>query len=117
MLPFPPPNQSVPADSKSTSDVRRISRCLGCDYPLRGLTEPRCPECGRAFDPRDITSVNVGRPLGAFGRLLVSPPGRWSYFVAYLPFLLLLWAAAYPGSYHMMLNWRVGFVAFLLSGI
>jgi hypothetical protein len=27
--------------------------CLGCRYNLRGLTEPRCPECGRAFDPGD----------------------------------------------------------------
>jgi hypothetical protein len=27
--------------------------CLGCNYDLRGLPEPRCPECGRAFDPND----------------------------------------------------------------
>ena len=25
--------------------------CLQCKYRLYGLTEPRCPECGRAFDP------------------------------------------------------------------
>jgi hypothetical protein len=25
--------------------------CRGCDYPLKGLAEPRCPECGREFDP------------------------------------------------------------------
>ena len=24
--------------------------CIGCGYLLIGLTEPRCPECGRAFD-------------------------------------------------------------------
>lgn len=23
--------------------------CLKCNYSLRGLTEPRCPECGRAY--------------------------------------------------------------------
>ncbi len=27
--------------------------CRGCDYRLRGLSEYRCPECGRPFDPRD----------------------------------------------------------------
>jgi predicted amidophosphoribosyltransferase len=27
--------------------------CLGCSYPLDGLDEHRCPECGRAFDPAD----------------------------------------------------------------
>ncbi len=27
--------------------------CLGCRYDLSGLTEPRCPECGRAFDRSD----------------------------------------------------------------
>jgi hypothetical protein len=25
--------------------------CAGCGYLLYGLPEPRCPECGRAFDP------------------------------------------------------------------
>jgi hypothetical protein len=28
-------------------------RCLGCGYILDGLPEPRCPECGRGFDPDD----------------------------------------------------------------
>jgi hypothetical protein len=37
--------------------TRRLQRraelaiCRGCGYDLRGLTEPRCPECGRRFDP------------------------------------------------------------------
>jgi len=25
--------------------------CMHCGYDLRGQTEARCPECGRAFDP------------------------------------------------------------------
>lgn len=25
--------------------------CQTCGYSLRGLTEPRCPECGMQFDP------------------------------------------------------------------
>ncbi len=27
--------------------------CLRCYYDLRGLPEPRCPECGRLFNPAD----------------------------------------------------------------
>jgi uncharacterized RDD family membrane protein YckC len=27
--------------------------CVGCGYCLYGLPEPRCPECGLAFDPKD----------------------------------------------------------------
>ena len=40
--------------------VRRLTReylnahglpiCLHCGYNLRGLSQPRCPECGRAFE-------------------------------------------------------------------
>lgn len=26
--------------------------CGPCGYDLRGLTEPRCPECGQPFEPR-----------------------------------------------------------------
>ena len=28
-------------------------RCKTCHYSLENLTEHRCPECGRAFDPAD----------------------------------------------------------------
>jgi len=36
--------------------------CLGCKYPLDGLAEHRCPECGRPFDPADSTSFTL-KPL------------------------------------------------------
>jgi hypothetical protein len=28
-------------------------RCKACRYSLKNLTEHRCPECGREFDPSD----------------------------------------------------------------
>ena len=35
--------------------LRRVyhgaDQCRNCGYVLRGLTEPRCPECGHAFTP------------------------------------------------------------------
>jgi len=33
-----------------TLSVATEGRCINCGYPHQGLTEPRCPECGRAFD-------------------------------------------------------------------
>jgi predicted amidophosphoribosyltransferase len=33
-----------------------LVRCLSCKYDLKNLTEHRCPECGREFDPNDPTT-------------------------------------------------------------
>jgi MFS family permease len=35
---------------------RREPRCANCGYLLYGLPQPRCPECGRKFDPRAFGS-------------------------------------------------------------
>ena len=55
-------------------------RCLGCDYDLSRLTTPRCPECGRAFDPRDPASFHGGRPMPDWARWWLRPIG-WPTFV------------------------------------
>ena len=34
-------------------------RCKTCHYSLSGLSEHRCPECGRAFDPNDPNTVEL----------------------------------------------------------
>jgi hypothetical protein len=34
-----------------SANRRRLGHCLGCGYNLKGLPEPRCPECGLRFDP------------------------------------------------------------------
>lgn len=39
-------------------------RCLDCGYPLAHLSEPRCPECGRAVD------LDEHIPAGAFPLLI-----------------------------------------------
>lgn len=36
-------------------------RCLSCKYELSNLTEHRCPECGREFDPNDPATFLVHR--------------------------------------------------------
>lgn len=62
--------------------------CIGCGYSLRGLNDPRCPECGREFDPSNPkTMARTSRhaairrwmrwPLMLFALLVI-------YVVAYL---------------------------------
>jgi hypothetical protein len=45
-------------------------RCLHCNYVLRDLPVPRCPECGREFDPGDVRTINLGREI--------TPAARWA---------------------------------------
>lgn len=58
-----------------------FKRCLGCGYILNHLPEPRCPECGRAFDPHDartyFTKKWSGLPIfimALAAALLLLPP-------------------------------------------
>ncbi len=47
------PLYNIRADTSVTTaraGHRRRNECVQCGYSLRGLTEPRCPECGMAFD-------------------------------------------------------------------
>ncbi len=43
--------------------IHRIERgiCIECGYDLRGQVVPRCPECGTAFDPQEISGPD-GEP-------------------------------------------------------
>jgi hypothetical protein len=41
-----------------------IPVCLHCGYNVRGQTEPRCPECGREFDPGLLSTGEQARPSG-----------------------------------------------------
>ena len=34
-----------------------IPVCFGCGYSLHTTIEPRCPECGREFDPQSFTNT------------------------------------------------------------
>ncbi|MDB5319760.1 MAG: hypothetical protein JWN40_1391 [Phycisphaerales bacterium] len=50
-----------------------VGLCWDCNYSLRGIESRRCPECGRAFDPADPRSMNMGQPRGPIGRWAVRP--------------------------------------------
>jgi hypothetical protein len=46
-------------------------RCLRCGYDLAGLTEFRCPECNRPFDPDDPDTF-ASRPCNGARPLILS---------------------------------------------
>jgi len=49
-------------DEVSTSSVEDTDlHCPLCEYNLRGLTEPRCPECGHAFDWNELREATTNR--------------------------------------------------------
>jgi hypothetical protein len=67
--------KSLPA-APTPPQVPDEAMCLGCGYALRGLSSARCPECGRGFDPADLETMNVGRPVPDALRPLLEPV-RW----------------------------------------
>jgi hypothetical protein len=58
-------------DPPPTTDASR--HCGSCGYDLRGIVEPRCPECGVAFDPGEPPIADVPwfhrRHIGVFAAL------------------------------------------------
>ena len=91
MTPDPHARQDAPPEPQ-------LGLCRGCDYPLRGLTEHRCPECGRPFDPSDPTTMNLGRPIGRLGRLFLRPIGWPTVALAVLAMLGVLWMSRWPAG-------------------
>jgi hypothetical protein len=87
-----------------TTDVEQslVARCLMCDYSLRGLPENRCPECGRAFDPDDPRTMNMGREPGKLARLWLRPPGRLLNGLILANALLTLAAFSGPAPYFLL---------------
>jgi hypothetical protein len=75
-----------------------IGLCLGCNYPLWGLPTPRCPECGREFDPLDASTMNMGRELSPLARWALGPL-RWPVSVlSWVALAYAIWMARLPGG-------------------
>ncbi len=66
---------------------RRAFTCRQCGYALRGLSDPRCPECGTAFDPAEHQAIQ--------DRITAPPPQpRHRWIAAIVVVLLMITAAA-----------------------
>ena len=44
--------------------VHEPGHCRVCQYDLRGLPEPRCPECGTPFDPAEVPALGQAEDTG-----------------------------------------------------
>ena len=91
--------------------------CLGCYYPVDRITSKQCPECGRAFDPDDVSTyaLKPRRSLPIYGFVsLISAAMVWLFILgiplvsglrfhsgltSFLPTIISLPIA-------MMLGWR-----------
>jgi len=81
--------------------------CRGCAHPLRGLTVPMCPECGRAFDSEDARTTRAAPPklrsvmlvwmsrLAAAGMAFVAAFVAWHHDARLLSETSLVWAIAF----------------------
>ena len=75
-----------------------VGLCLDCNYPLDGLPTPRCPECGREFDPDDRDSFNPGRPIPRWASWAMGPIS-WPVDLGVLAGVVItLWRARLPGE-------------------
>jgi hypothetical protein len=78
------------------AEILENAHCLGCNYPLRGLPESVCPECGRAFDPDDTSTYRHG-PWRPRWRRRTGPPKAWHLWGLTMVVLLALVDLSLPG--------------------
>ena len=100
--------------------------CHACEYPLDGLSEQRCPECGRPFDPLEKRTYR-SKPPGSRRALFVwLVPAMWvpvtvlSFFHSgdeHALFGLGAIAGTWIGFLRRFDSIGHGFVAALLCGI
>jgi hypothetical protein len=72
-------------------------RCIDCDFDLERISEPRCPECGRGFDPQDGGTF-IGPGHTRFSRRLAQAPGWPMFVLASLVALLILASGFVPSA-------------------
>jgi hypothetical protein len=70
--------------------------CLRCGYSLHLLPEPRCPECGRAFDPKRASTYAISGANYRIRRVV-----RLSFGAAVVA---LVCVAVYASSYYTMVR-------------
>ncbi len=95
-------------------------RCLTCGYILDHLPEPRCPECGRAFNPADAATCFT-RAVSGLRYMLIAVSGCVLVVVGFF-----LWGSslsvhgrwlARVVDFLVVLLMVVGFVSLMFAGI
>ena len=94
-------------DSAGQQNRKRM-RCLECGYRLIHLTENRCPECGRAFDPNDPESFLSKRVSGTLYLIAAILPAICVSFPLVIALIIDRTAAGGPIAAD-----KLGFLAFI----
>src|SRR5678815_4137000 len=90
--------QPVVQREQSGPQLKPLGLCLDCGYALHGLPTPRCPECGREFDPLDPKTMNMGRELSELAKFVLGPV-RWPVsLISWGAIAIALWYARLPGG-------------------
>jgi hypothetical protein len=94
--------------------------CRNCRYPLRDLLTPRCPECGREFDPGEPRSMHLPRAMRArrlprFFSALSQPLKPRIYWFQFAAVLAVVWGfALLPGGLTVAAIGTIGSLAIYL---
>lgn len=78
----------------------RGPRCPGCGYPIFGIRDMRCPECGRTLDVRDFNLDGVDGSAARYERdsAIGGVIGAGIVLLILTPFLALTIALANSGA-------------------
>lgn len=84
--------------SGSPATNRATPTCLTCHYALTGVPTPRCPECGRPFDPADPSTFGPRRSVVRLALRHAAPHPAWNVTCCILAGLAALCLTP-PGGY------------------
>ena len=110
-IPTPAINYAGPntPHAKLTAGIARFpARCLGCGYVLTGLTEQRCPECGREFRIDDPSTYST-KPLFVRWRFWL-PGFMLATIGGVILYLLLIWVAGWGVAVSIVAPFCIGAV-------
>src|SRR3954471_21470452 len=84
-------------DIGATRAVPSAARCRGCGYALRGLSDHRCPECGRPFDPARRGTMRLPHHPPRLMRWLVRPQTRFGRSLPAVAVVAVAYGTYLPG--------------------
>src|SRR5579872_6657457 len=90
------PAEGGPLNPETPTRSTDNAFCLSYGYSLRDLPAPRCPECGRPFDPADPRTMSLGHPLRPWQRWLLRPTGWRVIALAVLGTAALAYLSRWP---------------------
>jgi hypothetical protein len=104
--------------NEATLELPENTRCEKCGYSIHALTVDRCPECGSAFDRRQILA-NLSRkktkkPYDKKAARMLAAPSWWVVLLASGP-LLLVWYP--PSSIGPRIDRNMDFSGYLLAAL